>query len=109
MNIALLGYGKMGQLIEKIAIQNGHKVSEIANSKNPVESLNFTNVDVAIDFSTPNSAFNNISTVLNKKIPVVSGTTAWLEKLEDVRQLANENNTAFLYASNLSIGVNLFF
>jgi 4-hydroxy-tetrahydrodipicolinate reductase len=109
MNIALLGYGKMGQLIEKIALENGHTISSIANSQNPVELLNFTDVDVAIDFSTPDSAFKNISTVLNKNIPVVSGTTAWLDRIDEVHKITKEKNTAFLYASNFSIGVNLFF
>ena len=109
MNIALLGYGKMGRLIEKIAIKKGHTIVSYSNKKNPIENLNLSNVDVAIDFSTPDSAYNNISFVLNKEIPVVSGTTGWLKELDNINKLAIKKNTAFLYASNFSIGVNLFY
>ena len=109
MNIALLGYGKMGQLIEKISIEKGHSISFIASKSNPVKNINISNIDVAIDFSTPDSAFNNISHVLNQGIPVVSGTTGWLDKIEKVKKLTTDKKTAFLYASNFSIGVNLFF
>jgi len=109
MNIALLGYGKMGQLIEEIATQNGHSIVAIANSKRGVDLLDFSDVDVAIDFSTPSTAFTNISTSLANGTPVVCGTTAWLEKMNDVESLVTKHNTAFLYASNFSIGVNIFF
>ena len=109
MNIALLGYGKMGQLIEEIATQSGHSITSIANSKHSVDDINFSKVDVAIDFSTPTTAFKNISTTLAQRVPVVSGTTGWLDKMEDINMLTTKNNTAFLYASNFSIGVNLFF
>lgn len=109
MNIALLGYGKMGQLIEEIATQSGHSIIYIANSKHIVDDINFSKVDVAIDFSTPTTAFKNISTTLAQGVPVVSGTTGWLDKMEDINKLTTKNNTAFLYASNFSVGVNLFF
>ena len=109
MNIALLGYGKMGQLIKEIATQNGHSITSIANSKHSVDDINFSKVDVAIDFSTPTTAFKNISTTLTQGVPVVSGTTGWLDKMEDINKLTTKNNTALLYASNFSIGVNLFF
>lgn len=109
MNITLLGYGKMGQLIEEIATQSGHSITSIANSKHSVDDINFSKVDVAIDFSTPTTAFKNISTTLAQGVPVVSGTTGWLDKMEDINKLTTKNNTAFLYASNFSIGVNLFF
>lgn len=109
MNIALLGYGKMGRLIKEMALQKGHTVSFVANSKKNIDAIDFSNVDVAIDFSTPETAFNNISTAINSGTPVVSGTTGWLDKMEKINALAIENNTAFLYASNFSIGVNLFF
>ena len=109
MNIALIGYGKMGQLIEQIALEKGHHISVIANSSNPIENQDFSSTDVAIDFSTPNCAYYNIQFILNLGIPIVSGTTAWLENLENVKQLAIEKATGFLYASNFSIGVNLFF
>ena len=109
MNIALIGYGKMGQLIEQIALEKGHRISIIVNSSNSIENHDFSSIDVAIDFSTPNSAYHSIKCVLTQGIPVVSGTTAWLENLDDVKQLAKEKATGFLYASNFSIGVNLFF
>ena len=109
MNIALIGYGRMGQLIEQIALEKGHTISVIINSSNKIENQDFSNTHVAIDFSTPNSAYYNIQFILNLGIPIVSGTTAWLENLEDVKQLAKEKATGFLYASNFSIGVNLFF
>ncbi|MBL6657009.1 MAG: 4-hydroxy-tetrahydrodipicolinate reductase [Flavobacteriales bacterium] len=109
MNIALLGYGKMGKLIEKIATQSGHSISYIANSKHTVYDIDFSKVDVAIDFSTPKTAFNNISTALTNGVPVVCGTTGWLEKMKNINKLAIKHDTAFLYASNFSIGVNLFF
>lgn len=109
MKIAILGYGKMGQVIEKIALQRGHEIILKTNSQNPADTADFSAVEVAIDFSTPDTAFNNISSALTKGLPVISGTTAWLEKQTEAEQLAMENNTAFLYASNFSIGVNLFF
>ena len=109
MNIALIGYGRMGQLIEQIALKKGHTISVIINSSNNIENQDFSNTDVAIDFSTPNSAYCNIQFILNLGIPVVSGTTAWLENLDDAKRLAKEKATGFLYASNFSIGVNLFF
>ena len=109
MNIALIGYGRMGQLIEQIALKKGHTISVIINSSNNIENQDFSNTDVAIDFSTPNSAYYNIQFILNLGIPVVSGTTAWLENLDDAKRLAKEKATGFLYASNFSIGVNLFF
>ena len=109
MKIAILGYGKMGRAIEKIALQRGHEIILKTNSQNPTDTANFSAVEVAIDFSTPDTAFSNISSALTQGIPVISGTTAWLEKQTEAEQLAMENNTAFLYASNFSIGVNLFF
>ena len=109
MKIAILGYGKMGQAIEKIAMQRGHEIIQRINSRNPAESADFSSIEVAIDFSTPKTAFNNISIALKSGVPVVSGTTAWLEKQKKAEQIAIKNNTAFLYASNFSIGVNLFF
>lgn len=109
MNIALIGYGKMGQLIEQIALEKGHSISVIVNSSNSIENQDFSSTDVAIDFSTPNSAYHNIKYVLTQGIPVVSGTTAWLENLDDINRLAIEKATGFLYASNFSVGVNIFF
>ena len=99
MKIAILGYGKMGKAIEKIALERGHKIVLKTNRQNPANTADFAEVDVAIDFSTPTIAFSNISIALQKGVPVVSGTTAWLEKQKEAEQIAINNNTAFLYAS----------
>ncbi|WP_031429227.1 4-hydroxy-tetrahydrodipicolinate reductase [Flavimarina sp. Hel_I_48] len=106
MNIALLGYGRMGQTIEKIAEDRGHKII-LKVDKN--QEFTLKNVDVAIDFSIPEAAVNNISTCINNKVPVVSGTTGWLDQYEKMTELCRNNEGAFLYASNFSVGVNIFF
>ena len=107
MKIALLGYGKMGKVIEKIALKRGHEIILRKTSSNTYAGLE--NADVAIDFSIPDIAVENISTCINKGIPVVSGTTGWLEKYQEMVQLCEAKNAAFLYGSNFSLGVNLFF
>ncbi len=107
MKIALLGYGKMGQIIEKIALERGHEIVLKKTSSNTFDGLE--QADVAIDFSIPNVAIENISTCINNQIPVVSGTTGWLENYQEMVLLCNQKNTAFLYGSNFSLGVNLFF
>ena len=107
MNIALLGYGKMGKTIEQIAIARGHKIS--LKIDQDIEAHDFKNIDVAIDFSVPSAAFNNISYCLHKQIPVISGTTGWLDKYPDAVALCNQKKGAFIYASNFSLGVNIFF
>ena len=106
MKIALLGYGKMGKEIEKVALQRGHSIVIKADIKS-VYDIN--EADVAIDFSVPSAAFNNISNCLNHKIPVVSGTTGWLDDYEKAVKLCQEKKGAFIYASNFSLGVNIFF
>ncbi|NVJ89743.1 MAG: 4-hydroxy-tetrahydrodipicolinate reductase [Flavobacteriaceae bacterium] len=106
MKIALLGYGRMGKEIEKIAISRGH---EIVIKKNAGDIVDITLADVAIDFSVPTSAFENISNCLNNKIPVISGTTGWLNKFDDAVALCKEKQGGFIYASNFSVGVNVFF
>ncbi len=111
MKIALLGYGKMGKTIEKIAVSKGHKVI-LRITKENAGSLNKQNLkraDVAIEFSRPETAFQNISICLETGLPVVSGTTGWLEKYDDAKKLCLKNDGTFLYASNFSIGVNIFF
>lgn len=107
MNIALLGYGRMGKAIEQIALERGHTIGYIRD-KNHVEGTLKT-IDVAINFSIPSVATENILEAFEQGIPVVCGTTGWLEKMELVNTACLEKNTAFLYASNFSIGVNLFF
>lgn len=111
MKIALLGYGKMGKAIEKIALERGHEITlKIdSNNSNVLKSGCFKNTEVAIDFSTPSTAQANIEQALRSKTPIISGTTGWLEGLQSVNQLCVSENTAFLYASNFSLGVNLFF
>lgn len=106
MKIALLGYGRMGKEIEKIAISRGH---EIVIRKDVDDRFDITLADVAIDFSVPTSAFNNITNCLNNNVPVISGTTGWLDKYDDALALCKEKNGAFIYASNYSLGVNIFF
>jgi len=111
MNIALIGYGKMGKAIEQIALGRGHQISakiEFSN-KEDISLLNPSNTDVAIEFTQPESAFKNIKICLEQGIPVVSGTTGWLAHKEEIEQLCQEKKGAFFYASNFSIGVNLFF
>lgn len=109
MKIAILGYGKMGQAIEQVALERKHEIVLKTDRKQPASTANFASATVAIDFSTPDTAFGNINAALNKGIPVISGTTAWLEQLEEAQKIALQNDTAFLYSSNFSIGVNLFF
>ena len=106
MKIALLGYGRMGKAIEQIALQRGH---EIVIKDAGTAPYDITTADVAIDFSIPNVAFNNISNCLNNNTPVVSGTTGWLDKYEEAVELCNKNKGGFIYASNFSLGVNIFF
>lgn len=107
MKIALLGYGKMGQVIEKIAMERGHEIVLRKKSADTFDGLE--TADVAIDFSIPDAAVLNISTCLNNDIPVVSGTTGWLEQYHAMEQLCNDKGGAFIYGSNFSLGVNIFF
>jgi 4-hydroxy-tetrahydrodipicolinate reductase len=107
MKIALLGYGKMGKEIEKIALQRGHEIVLKKSSASSFEGLELA--DVAIDFSVPTSAVTNISACLNSGVPIVSGTTGWLENYNQMTALCQEKQGAFIYGSNFSLGVNIFF
>lgn len=107
MKIALLGYGKMGKVIERIAQERGHEIVLRKTGSNSFDGL--TDADVAIDFSIPNAAVENISECLNNNIPVVSGTTGWLEHYHNIAALCEEKKGAFIYGSNFSLGVNIFF
>jgi 4-hydroxy-tetrahydrodipicolinate reductase len=107
MKIALLGYGKMGHVIERIAKERGHEIVLTKTSSTTFDGLE--NADVAIDFSVPSVAVENISAALHIGIPIISGTTGWLENYDKMVQLCQEKNGAFLYGSNFSLGVNLFF
>lgn len=106
LKIALLGYGRMGKAIEQIAISRGHSIVIKANEN---DNYNITEADVAIDFSVPTAAYNNISNCLNNGVPVISGTTGWLDNYNNAVNLCNEKQGGFIYASNFSLGVNLFF
>lgn len=107
MKIALLGYGKMGKVIERIALERGHEIVLRKSSNTTFEGLE--KADVAIDFSVPDSAVCNISECFNTNVPVVSGTTGWLEQYEEMVALCKDKNGAFIYGSNFSLGVNIFF
>ncbi len=107
MKIALLGYGKMGKTIEQIALQKGHEIVLIVDEN--TKDYDITLADVAIDFSIPTVAFANISNCLNNNVPVVSGTTGWLDKFNEAIELCNKKKSGFIYASNFSLGVNIFF
>ncbi|MGI9531815.1 4-hydroxy-tetrahydrodipicolinate reductase [Lutimonas sp.] len=107
MKIALLGYGRMGKAIEKIALERGHEIV-IKKDVEPQE-VDLSIADAAIDFSHPLAAFDNIKNCIDSKVPVVSGTTGWLDRFEDIKTYCQEKEGAFIYASNYSIGVNLFF
>lgn len=107
MRIALFGYGKMGKMIEQIAVQRGHVIS--AKVDIDTETIDYYDFDVAIDFSTPASAFQNITSCFEHGIPVIAGTTGWLDKYEEAVKLCEKKKSAFIYASNFSLGVNIFF
>lgn len=111
LHIALIGYGKMGQAIEKIAIERGHTISLKISQENhsDLNEVNIKKANVAIEFSTPESAEKNILFCLQNNIPVISGTTGWNSEMDEVEKVCRKYNGAFLYASNFSVGVNLFF
>ncbi len=111
MNIALIGYGKMGKAIEDIALEKGHQVILKIDVRNIEEltSENLKKCDVAIEFTNPDNAVKNILQCFDAGIPVVCGTTGWLDSLEEVQQTCKQKGGTFLYASNFSIGVNIFF
>ena len=107
MNIALLGYGKMGKAIEQIAMERGHQI--VLKIDIDQKEYDFSNVDLAIDFSDPSAAYQNIYNCIENGIPVVSGTTGWLSRYDEIVEFCNLKKGAFIYASNFSVGVNLFF
>ena len=107
MKIALFGYGKMGKTIEQIALQKGHTIVLKTSGKSSLEKI--IEADVAIDFSTPKAAASNIKFCLERQIPIVCGTTGWLDNYNEIINFCNKCNGAFIYASNFSIGVNIFF
>lgn len=111
MNILLLGYGKMGKIIGEIAESRGHSIAGkiTIDNKEDLKKLDPKVIDVAIEFSQPEAAFENISWAIHHGIPIVVGTTGWLDKKSEIEKLTLDNNGSFFYASNFSIGVNIFF
>ena len=111
MKIALIGYGKMGKEIEKMALERKHQISAIIdlNNQGDLEKLSPSTTDAAIEFSNPEAAFSNVTACLKLGIPVVSGTTGWLDKMQEIHKLCKEQDGAFFYSSNYSIGVNILF
>lgn len=107
MKIALLGYGKMGKVIERIAVERGHEIILKKEEHNTFDGLSLA--DVAIDFSVPTAAVNNITSCFHAGVPVISGTTGWLEQYESVAELCLEKKGALISSSNFSLGVNIFF
>tara|TARA_Y100001972_G_scaffold129212_1_gene195265 strand:+ start:6865 stop:7584 length:720 start_codon:yes stop_codon:yes gene_type:complete len=111
MKVAIVGYGKMGKAIEQLALEAGHEISMIIDADNTsdLDKISPDNTDVAIEFSQPETAYDNITNLLNKGVKVVAGTTGWLDKYNQVIDLCDKKQGTFLYASNFSLGVNLFF
>lgn len=109
MNIALIGYGKMGKAIEEIAVSRGHKVIVKFNSQNPLESSQLRTTDVAIEFSQPDLVVKHIKLCADGQIPIVVGTTAWEEHLQEIINHIGKRESSLIYSSNFSIGVNVFF
>jgi len=111
MNIALIGYGKMGKAIEQIAIERGHKIVLKIHDENLADFTkeNMGKADVAIEFTGPHSAFDNIKKIIGYGVPVVCGSTGWTERITEINDYCKEQNGSFLYASNFSVGVNIFF
>jgi len=111
MKIALIGYGKMGKEIEQIALKRNHQIvyKFDVNNKSELNAQNLKNVDAAIEFSTPDSAFENYMKCFEADVPVVSGTTGWLQKFDEITEYVKQHKKSFFYASNFSIGVNIFF
>ena len=110
-NIALLGYGKMGQLLDRLATEAGHDVVLKISAENATDLSpgNLRRAEVAIDFSHPDTGFDHVVACLRARVPVVSGTTGWLDRFDEAKRICAEENGALFYASNFSVGVNLFF
>ena len=110
MNIALIGYGKMGKMIERIALERGHKIVSVIDAENRSEmnSEAFRTADCAIEFSMPSAALQNVKDALAQGVPVVCGTTGWTASLPEIKEICDNGGGTFLFASNFSVGVNIF-
>ena len=109
MKIGLIGYGKMGKAIETIALSRGHQITAIVNRSNSIDQVDWSNVDVAIEFTQPDLAISHIQVCLDAHTPIVVGTTAWQKELPMVEKLVQDHEGSLLHASNFSVGVNIFF
>jgi len=108
MKIALIGYGKMGKIIERIAISRGHEIVSIYNSQKPFKGNEECTADVAIEFTRPDTVVEHIKKAIGQKLPIVVGTTAWSKSQEEIFELVSQTQGSLLYASNFSVGVNIF-
>jgi 4-hydroxy-tetrahydrodipicolinate reductase len=108
MKIALIGYGKMGKIIERIAISRGHEIVSIYNSQKPFNGNEECTADVAIEFTRPDTVVEHIKTAIGQKLPIVVGTTAWSKSQEEIFELVSQTQGSLLYASNFSVGINIF-
>jgi 4-hydroxy-tetrahydrodipicolinate reductase len=111
MRIALIGYGKMGKAIEEVALHRGHEIVIKIDQPNLHEFTkeNMAKADAAIEFTSPHTAYDNIKSCIEFGVPVVSGSTGWTERLEEMKKIAADKKGAFIYSSNFSVGVNIFF
>lgn len=111
MRIAIIGYGKMGHMIEEVAVQRGHEIVLKVNIENTEDfkKENIAKADVAIEFTSPHTAYENVKKCIDFGVPVVSGSTGWNTKLEEIKEYAKQKGGSFLHTSNFSIGVNIFF
>jgi len=109
MNTALFGYGKMGKEIEKVLLERGHTISHRISSTDTLKTIDFSNTDVIIEFSSPSSAKANIQFCIDNKLPIIIGTTGWYDDFEALSNRCKSNSSSMLYATNFSLGVNLFF
>jgi 4-hydroxy-tetrahydrodipicolinate reductase len=111
MQIALIGYGKMGKAIEEVALHRGHEIVIKIDQPNIHEFTkeNMARADVAIEFTSPHTAYNNVKSCIEFGVPVICGSTGWTERLDELKKMAADKNGAFIYSSNFSVGVNIFF
>jgi 4-hydroxy-tetrahydrodipicolinate reductase len=114
MKIAIIGYGKMGRMIERLAIARGHEISGLFDIDNNIDGAGLTaealaGTDVAIEFSTPETVVENIRRLVSLRVPTVVGTTGWYSRLDEVRNLVGKENGTLVYGANYSIGMNIFF
>ena len=111
MKIALIGYGKMGHAVERMAISRGHQIVARIDIDNisDIDSETFASADAAIEFTTPDTAFNNCARSLQRGVPTVCGSTGWINRMQEMEKIVNETNGKFFWTSNFSLGVNIFF